>query len=209
MLTIPYIPGADETTLVERGTFIPIASDNWPEARLSAPESECFAAHDGHTLKLLFRVRQETVRAVNSGNQSPVSQDSCVEAFFQPENSGEYWNFEFNCIGAVNGSHRETRPCPTRFSDAEISSIRRLPSLGTEPFGERAFDSAWTLLVEIPLSLMGIDASRSARLRANFYSCSSKASRPYYLSWNPIPTEKPDFHRPEYFGDIELAAPSL
>ncbi|MBO7233161.1 MAG: hypothetical protein J6V16_08435, partial [Bacteroidales bacterium] len=26
--------------------------------------------------------------------------------------------------------------------------------------------------------------------------------QPHYLSWQPINTEKPDFHRPEFFGTL-------
>ncbi|MFR8633774.1 MAG: carbohydrate-binding family 9-like protein, partial [Barnesiella intestinihominis] len=25
-----------------------------------------------------------------------------------------------------------------------------------------------------------------------------------YLSWSPIPIEKPDFHRPDYFGELRF-----
>ena len=42
-------------------------------------------------------------------------------------------------------------------------------------------------------------------LKANFYKCGDKLSVPHYLSWNPVTTEKPDFHRPEYFGLLEFA----
>ena len=30
---------------------------------------------------------------------------------------------------------------------------------------------------------------------------------PHYLSWNPIETPKPDFHRPEFFGELKLQEP--
>ena len=29
-------------------------------------------------------------------------------------------------------------------------------------------------------------------------------SLPHYLSWMPIDTPKPDFHRPEFFGKINF-----
>ena len=32
-----------------------------------------------------------------------------------------------------------------------------------------------------------------------------KTAHPHYLSWSPIGTEKPDFHRPEFFGELVLA----
>jgi hypothetical protein len=41
-------------------------------------------------------------------------------------------------------------------------------------------------------------------LRANFYKCGDGTSVPHYLSWNQVITETPDFHRPEFFGEISF-----
>lgn len=42
-------------------------------------------------------------------------------------------------------------------------------------------------------------------MKANFYKCGDGLTVPHYLSWSPIVTEKPDFHRPEFFNQIKLA----
>ena len=184
--------------LDEHGIRRNISSLNWPLATFAT-------AHDGKTLWIDFLVRCNYLRAENYTDQSPVSQDSCVEVFLKPENSEEYWNFEFNCIGTANASHRVRRSEPTRLSAAELSSIVRHPSCGTRPFCELEGLFTWNLLVGIPLSLMGVEAQKgSARLKGNFYKCASACSMPHYMSWNPIDTPKPDFHRPEFFGDIIL-----
>jgi hypothetical protein len=39
-------------------------------------------------------------------------------------------------------------------------------------------------------------------MRANFYKCGDKTKRAHFLSWNPIDIAKPDFHRPDFFGEI-------
>ena len=36
--------------------------------------------------------------------------------------------------------------------------------------------------------------------RANFYKCGDNTTKKHYLTWNPVKTKNPDFHRPEYFG---------
>ena len=41
-------------------------------------------------------------------------------------------------------------------------------------------------------------------MRANFYKCGDKTLQPHFLSWSPIHSEKPDFHRPEDFGIINF-----
>ncbi|MBR3471266.1 MAG: hypothetical protein IKH22_01600, partial [Prevotella sp.] len=37
------------------------------------------------------------------------------------------------------------------------------------------------------------------------YKCGDCLSVPHYLSLFPITTERPDFHRPEFFQDIVFA----
>lgn len=178
---------------------------NWEAQFPNNPPSTFAIAHDGRRLYVDFAVRCTVLRAENFVNQSPVSQDSCVEIFLRPENSDEYWNFEFNCIGAVNASHRRERNHPIRLTDTELAQIARHPSCGTRPFGEKEGAFAWNLTVAIPLALMGIGmASAPMFLRGNLYSCASRTSQPHYLSWQPIATAAPDFHRPEFFGQMVL-----
>lgn len=189
--------------LDDKGARGEIAHVDWPDVFPYRPFTQFFVAWSATHIYIDFLVRCNYLRAENWKNQSPVSQDSCVEFFVEPVPGGEYWNFEFNCIGAVNASHRLTRPQPTRLNDAQIAMIRRYPSCGTKPFLELEGLFTWNLLVAIPLELMGFDADTMPRhMRANFFKCASATSEPHCLSWAPIYTEKPDFHRPEFFGDI-------
>ena len=38
--------------------------------------------------------------------------------------------------------------------------------------------------------------------RGNLYKCSGPALHEHYGCWNAVGTAAPDFHRPEYFGDM-------
>ena len=42
-------------------------------------------------------------------------------------------------------------------------------------------------------------------MRANFYKCGDQSTVVHYSTWNPVETEKPDYHRPEFFGKIILS----
>lgn len=217
-VTIPYLPALDESlrtgdtdsilSLLEAsGERITIESLNWKDEYPYHPLSVAVAAHSGENLYLDFFVRCNYLRAENFANQSPVSEDSCVEFFVSPTCDNHYWNFEFNCIGAVNASHRSERKNPTRLTDEEIARIMRHASCGTRPFCELEGLFSWNLLVVIPLSLMDVKwEGKPVEMRGNFYKCASATSAPHYLSWNPIKTEKPDFHRPEFFGTIVLGS---
>ena len=211
-LHIPYTPALDNLSLEEvanaledGGARFSVESLNWPGEFPYRPLTVITAAHSGKFIYLDFLVRCNYLRAVNYADQSPVSEDSCVEVFLQCNEGGDYWNFEFNCIGAVNASHRIHRPEPTRLTSEELASIRRFPTCGTKPFCEVEGLFTWNLLVVIPLKLLGIDTVEPGTiLRGNFYKCASAASQPHFLSWNPIDTPAPDFHRPEFFGNLIL-----
>lgn len=189
--------------LDEKGVRGLIDCNNWPKAFPYTPLATFVAGYTGTCLYIDFFVRCNYLRAVNSSDQSPVSEDSCVEFFVQPCPGGEYWNLEFNCIGAVNASHRLTRPVPTRLTSEEIARIRRFASCGDRPFCEVEGLFSWNLLVAIPFGLMGIETvTPGTEMRGNFYKCASAASQPHYLSWSPVATDAPDFHRPEFFGKL-------
>lgn len=211
-LKIPFVPeltkaSTDEAErlLEKRGARFSIEQLNWPDEFPYHPLTVFTAAHSGKSIFIDFFTRCNYLRAVNSTNNSPVSQDSCVEFFVSPKCDERYWNFEFNCIGAINASTRTERKNPRRLTDDELSRIKRHASCGTRPFEELEGLFAWDLIVEIPLDLIGVEYSGSPIvMKGNFYKCASGTSLPHYLSWCPINTEHPDFHRPEYFGNITL-----
>ena len=196
---------SDSTTVLldDKGCRGKIECVNWPSSYPYRPMTSFSAAYSASGIYIDFLVRCNYLRAVNFTNQSPVSQDSCVEFFIDPGCNGHYWNFEFNCIGTINASHRSERPKPIRLSDEELAMVRRYPSCGTRPFCEIEGLFTWSLLVFIPFELIGLDPDKlPEKARANFYKCASATSDPHCLSWRPIKTDKPDFHRPEFFGEI-------
>lgn len=176
-----------------------IACNNWPEYTKQLPVSSFRIARTANELLVLFTTEGlDELRAENTAEQSPVSQDSCVEAFIEPVPGGEYWNFELNSNGALNSSHRKERPAPVRLDAEQLAAVRRLAIKGE--------NNAWKLLLAIPLEMLGLqNATEGYRLRANFYCTSSRSRNPYYLSWAPITTEKPDFHLPRFFGEAVFA----
>lgn len=177
---------------------------NWSENFPYHPITIFSTAYSEKYLYVDFFVRGNYLRAVNYTNNSPVSEDSCVEFFMSTDNK-EYWNFEFNCIGTINASHREKRENPTRLNDEQLASIKRYASCGNRPFEEMEGLFAWGLLIAIPLELVGLNPNEAPiHFKGNFYKCGSKTSLPHFLSWAPINIPKPDFHRPDFFGDIIL-----
>lgn len=212
-LNVPYIADLDFLNtdaifnrLESSGVRHNIGELNWKEQYPYHPLTTFTIAHSANYIYVNFFVRCNYLRAMNFENNSPVYEDSCVMFFVQPEGSKEYWNFEFNCIGTIKASHRESRnTAVTPLSDSDIASIAVLPSCGRRPFREVEGLFTWDILAAIPLSLLGLKyEGKPLELRGNFYKCASGTSQPHFLSWSPISTPAPDFHRPEYFGKIIL-----
>ncbi|MBQ9077656.1 MAG: hypothetical protein IJY31_07450 [Muribaculaceae bacterium] len=211
-LNVPFISGIDSNNLEdiinildEKGERRTIESLNWAKDFPYHPLTVFTIAHSGKYIYVDFFVRCNYLRAMNYLNNSPVSQDSCVEFFVSPECDAHYWNFEFNCIGTINASHRSERNNPIRLNDDQLALVKRYASCGTRPFNEVEGLFTWNLIIAIPLELIGIHyEGHPIEMKGNFYKCASGSSQPHYLSWNPIHTEKPDFHRPEFFGKIIL-----
>lgn len=211
-LRAPSMDGLDALSMEAAGEQMELCAPkygvncvNWKEAFPYHPITVFSIAHSSRYLYVNYFVRCNYLRAVNYRNNTNVCEDSCVEVFLRMPDSEEYWNFEFNCIGAVNASHRKDRKHPVRLTDGEIAEIKRYASCGANPFQELEGLFSWNVVIAIPFELMGLNASQfPVTLTGNFYKCASATSMPHYLSWAPIHTEKPDFHRPEYFGRIIL-----
>ncbi len=160
-----------------------------------------------------FHVKEREILGSYTKDGSPVCRDSCVELFLSPEGAGGYYNFEFNCIGCCLLCYGESREERAPLAWEKLNQITRIPSLGFEPVHRMQGASleereSWSLLVVIPASIFSCHGEAapasfaSLKMRGNLYSCGDDLQKPHFLSWNPVETGNPDFHRPEYFGEL-------
>ena len=213
--SIISLPQLDKMPLQQAGQYLDsnvehgvIECVNWSEEFPYKPYCTFVIAVSSTRLYVFFSVISKDLRAVNLDDLSPVAQDSCVEFFMQVPDSNEYWNFEFNCIGTLNASHREQRNNPVRLNAQQLKSIQRYASCGGEPIEEQEGTYCWDLTVSIPLELVGLDAENLPDyIMGNFYKCAGKTAHQHYVSWNPIDGVKPDFHRPDCFGKLWFHMP--
>lgn len=176
---------------------------NWPETANYKPSATVRLAYSPKALYLLFVARTDCMKAAYTIDQSPVCKDDCVEFFMQLPGCVEYWNFEFNCIGTLNASHRERRDTPSRLSKEELNQIERWASAGKSPIDMQHTEQEWSLGIRIPLTLIGIsDCELPEYILGNFYKCGDETSHPHYLSWKPVNTTRPNFHHIADFSPI-------
>ena len=78
-------------------------------------------------------------------------------------------------------------------------------SLPHTAFPEKLGVYSWELVVAIPFRLMGLDPDNlPEKIMGNFYKCADDTEFPHFVSWSPIGLPTPNFHCPEFFGEIYL-----
>jgi hypothetical protein len=159
-------------------------------------------AHSDKALAVMFEVEEEHLRAVTLNDNGPVWEDSCVEFFVGNPNGEGYFNFEINCVGTILASYHKTRADSKPFTDEQLAKVRRFGTFKHEAIDIKG-QTKWWLAEVIPFELIGLDKAPKS-LKANFYKCGDKLDKAHYMSWSPITLEKPNFHCPEFFGDVEL-----
>ena len=155
--------------------------------------------HDGSFLFVHLRAKEKEIRAEYTAPLSRVCEDSCLEFFFMPEGENRYFNFEINpngCMYIGFGRSREDRAVLYRKDLGQLFGVHT----------ERTSDG-WEAYYRIPLSFLRIflpDFTFTGTLRANVYKCGDLTVQEHYLSWNPVTSETPDFHRPQDFGCMKF-----
>ena len=184
----------------------PVSKVNWNEYPY-CPKVEFRVAHTEDAILLHFKVTEASVRARYGEDNGSVWTDSCVEFFSIPAGDGIYYNIECNCIGTVLvgvGPQRNNR----EHAPADVTvQIQRWSSLGRTPFEERVEEVTWEVALVVPYTVFfkhQITSLDGKEIKANFYKCGDELQTPHFLSWNPIEIEQPDFHRPDFFGTLEM-----
>lgn len=181
---------------------------NWSGEYPYAPYAEFRIAHHSTDILLDYRVGERHVRAMAECDGGRVWEDSCCEFFCSPTDDGTYYNIECNCAGVLLvgvGHDRHLREA----APAEVlRGISRWSSLGTGPFGTREAPASWRLSLVIPVGTFfrhDIRQLSGHDFRANFYKCGDRLPEPHFMSWRPVDSPRPDFHRPKSFGTLRFA----
>lgn len=150
----------------------------------------------GKGFALRMTCKEENPKALYTNYNDPVYKDSCMEFFasFNPE-SKLYMNFEMNSNGAFLSAVRTERANKT-----PIDKLAELPEV-------KAVHTAdgWTVEVFFSNGFIGKTFGKDSfaigdSFKGNFYKCGDETEIPHFGMWSPIESEKPDFHRPEFFG---------
>lgn len=210
-LKVPYLVTLDVLDLSSVGFLLESKAQreyidmiNWEEYPYKPIVTFDIARTDVN-LYIRYFVKGNSVKALFNIDNSPVHKDSCVEFFMKKENDNRYMNFEFNCIGTCDAALRESREIKQSLSLEQYAQIRRHSTLDHKTFGEKHGVYSWEIVVSIPFTLMGLEQGNlPEKILGNFYKCADDTAFPHFVSWNPIGLPEPNFHCPEFFGEIYL-----
>lgn len=180
---------------------------NWGDVYPYVPEAQFRIAYSDDALVHNYRVKENAIRAVAETDNGHVWEDSCFEFFFSPFDDGLYYNFECNCAARLLigcGSGRDGRQLA---SPELVGTVKRWSSNGNEPFDTTIVGDSfiWNMSLIVPFKAFfkhDIKSLNGIVAKGNFYKCGDKLPQPHFLSWSPVRVEKPDFHRPEFFGEL-------
>lgn len=210
-LKVPYLPALDVLDSSSISLFMEtkaqreyIDTINWEEYSYK-PIVVFDIARSDKNLYIRYFVKGNSLKALYEKDDSPVYTDSCVEFFVKRVEDSHYYNFEFNCIGTCDAAYRVSRDIKESLKPEEYAAIRRYSSVGQTAFPEKKGVYSWELLVIIPFHVMGLDTNNlPEKIMGNFYKCADDTEYPHFVSWNPIDLPNPNFHCPEFFGEIYL-----
>lgn len=164
------------------------------------PEVSAYITYDDVGFYIKFLINETAPLCDKKNHLEAVFEDSCVEFFvnFAPDYSNKYINFEVNAAGAMNVAYRTGRYDPQKLTLEEIEGFQ---------ISSDIHDDYWTVSYMVSFSFIKkyypmFDIQQCEYILGNLYKCGAKTEMKHYLTYFNIDLEKPDFHRPEYFGKI-------
>ena len=165
-----------------------------PDSGVRMTQQLCY---DAKYLYVRQQAWEQRIRAQRTGYLQQVCEDSCMEFFFAPLGEDRYFNLEINPNGCVR----------LGFGTAEGPRTQLVPRDMEQYFAvcPQRTEDGWSLTYRIPLEFLQLffpdcRFAPGRTLRANCYKCGDLTDHPHYLSWNPVQSETPSFHRPQDFG---------
>jgi Carbohydrate-binding family 9 len=183
----------------------PVQKIPWPQFSYK-PNVAFSIAYTEDCILLKYFVKENSIQVLHHTDNSPVHEDSCVEFFIGFRKDEEYYNLEFNCEGVCLVGYGKNSLQRQLIEREVIRKIRRLVVI-QDLTDKKTNTVNWELTLAIPFEIFvhhQISSLKDSYGRGNFYKCGDKLSGPHFLAWSNITAAGPDFHLPQFFGDIHF-----
>ena len=152
--------------------------------------------YDEQGIWVRMEAEESPVRATLREPLDEVYQDSCLEFFLAPDPAdSRYINFEFNPLGNIYLGFGSTRSTRVRQIVSSVEAVFQAKPFFTE--------QGWGIIYHIPFAFICNffpNFQPRGEMAGNFYKCGDLTQQPHYMSWMPMHTDLPDFHRRQDFG---------
>lgn len=161
-------------------------------------------SYEGSSFIVSFSVKEPQLRRMCTHHNDEVWNDSCVEVFVKRPDQPWYVNFEFSASGFCHAAKGTCRDGRVSYSDALLATIPITVRILENTIDE----SRWDLSARLDLAKFGLlDEGKTLKgvtLYGNFYNCGDALEHPHYLTYEPIDTERPDFHQVSSFVPLRF-----
>lgn len=170
------------------------------------PEASFSMAYGSEGIYLKYTVSEEHLQARYKNINDPVYKDSCVEFFISFDDSGAYYNLEFNHLGVAMGGYGPGKDGRAIIPAAYLQKIKIFAL--AEPKDPETGLHHWAITLLLPFDIFiynKLTGLKGLTCRANFYKCGDELPQPHFLSWVPMTHPEPEFHLPQFFGTLVFA----
>ena len=177
----------------------------WPEFKTNC-QTSFSVAHSGRAILLKYFVQEDVIKVAMHKTNEQVHKDNCVEFFIGFAPGKEYYNIEINCFGICSMAYGDGRSNRKMLPENLISKIQTSILIKSAPTTALT-NFQWEITMIIPREVFdysNLKSFRDQRAVANFFKCGDDLPAPHYLTWNMIDAKTPDFHLPEFFGELEF-----
>ena len=161
-----------------------------------APNTTAKILYNDYGIYVQMQTDEEEILAKRTKQNSDVSNDSCMEFFFRPnENDPHYLNLEFNPFGTMYFGYRTDR---YNYENPDVNNR----FFDMESYVE---EGNWILQYFVPFSFIdSLCGGHTKKMYGNLFKVGVETAVKHYVTYAPINTPEPDFHRPESFVEFIL-----
>ena len=188
-------------TQIEKGDKFTVDKPQWGYDKY-IPKVYAQIVYDDSAFYVKYTAYEKNPRREKQNNFEYVNEDSCVEFFanFMPDTSEYYFNFEFNANAIVNFSFRKNRYEFIKLTEEDAEALEAKAQI---------YDDKWVVDYKIPFTLLSkyygsFDISKCTKIKGNLFKCGDKTEIEHYLAHFNINSDIPDYHLPQYFGEISV-----
>lgn len=160
--------------------------------------------YDSDGLYIRFDCEDRDIWGTYTQRDDPLYDEEVVEVFLAPGQADpvRYFEFEVSPDGVLFDA-RIYNPTAQR-AELEVDQAWNCPGIRWRAGRDDASERWWAVLV-IPWAAMTPAGDLPRLWRANLYRIERPHDdAPEYSCWSPTMTEPADFHKPAYFGILEL-----